>query len=46
MRNGAGWDWRKMRVRELAMRRAFFSSRVFGCFLPMQKEQTSQFPLP
>ena len=40
-----GWARQKMRVRELALRKAFFSPRVFGSFLPMQKEQTFQYPL-
>ncbi|MFT6321655.1 MAG: hypothetical protein ACJAT4_002585 [Granulosicoccus sp.] len=35
-----------MRVRELALCQAIFSPRVFGSFLPMQKEQTLQHPLP
>ncbi|MFT6319975.1 MAG: hypothetical protein ACJAT4_000897 [Granulosicoccus sp.] len=34
-----------MRERELALCLAFFSSRVFGSFLPMQKEQFFQYPL-
>ena len=46
MSNGAGWARRKMRVRAPALREAFFSPRVFGSFLPMQKEQTTQYPLP
>ena len=53
-----GWARQKMRVRELALRLAIFSFRVFGSFFistlyaswhkldRMQKEQTLRYPFP